>query len=287
MAQGGWPTVPAKAMRPGQRGQEMVILHRRLEISGDLVGQSIPDEYDAAVVVAVKKFQARHGSAGDRRHRQQGDDRGAERAGLDPARAAPGELEAAARPSAQHCRPLRRGQHSGRAGRGGRRRRGRSRGTPPSSASPSGRRQRFPARSRRSISILIGTCRAASSIKDLVPKGREFARRGQDMLAAYHMQAFDAAGNPLDPRADQLERPRSLQLQFPPASLGENSLGFVKINFPNKDAVYMHDTPLKSLFGKACVSRARAACACTMSSSWYGVDFARHARLELRSASPR
>ena len=31
----------------------------------------------------------------------------------------------------------------------------------------------------------------------------------------------------------------------------ENSLGYVKINFPNKDAVYMHDTPLKSLFGRA------------------------------------
>jgi murein L,D-transpeptidase YcbB/YkuD len=26
-------------------------------------------------------------------------------------------------------------------------------------------------------------------------------------------------------------------------------LGFVKINFHNKHAVYMHDTPLKSLFG--------------------------------------
>ncbi len=25
----------------------------------------------------------------------------------------------------------------------------------------------------------------------------------------------------------------------------------MKINFPNKDAVYMHDTPLKSLFGQA------------------------------------
>ena len=30
-------------------GQEVVILHRRLEISGDLVGKSIPDEYDAAL----------------------------------------------------------------------------------------------------------------------------------------------------------------------------------------------------------------------------------------------
>ena len=33
----------------------------RLEISGDLVGMSVPDEYDAAVVAAVKKFQSRHG----------------------------------------------------------------------------------------------------------------------------------------------------------------------------------------------------------------------------------
>ena len=35
--------------------------------------------------------------------------------------------------------------------------------------------------------------------KDLIPKGRAFAARGQDMLAVYRMQAFDAAGNPLDP----------------------------------------------------------------------------------------
>jgi hypothetical protein len=32
---------PGEAMRPGSAA-EMVILHRRLEISGDLVGQSIP-----------------------------------------------------------------------------------------------------------------------------------------------------------------------------------------------------------------------------------------------------
>ena len=43
--------------------------------------------------------------------------------------------------------------------------------------------------------------------KDLVPKAQEFARRDQDMLAAYHMQAFDPAGNPVDARSDQLVRP--------------------------------------------------------------------------------
>ena len=61
MAQGGWPTVPARVMKPGQRGQEIETLQRRLEVTGDLFGQSVPGEFDAAVVVAVKKFQARHG----------------------------------------------------------------------------------------------------------------------------------------------------------------------------------------------------------------------------------
>ena len=57
VAQGGWPSVPAKALKPGSRGQNVITLHRRLEISGDLVGMSIPNEYDAALAAAVKKFQ--------------------------------------------------------------------------------------------------------------------------------------------------------------------------------------------------------------------------------------
>ena len=60
VAQGGWPMVPAYAMRPGSHGEPVEILHRRLEISGDLVGRSIPDEYDEALTQAVRKFQSRH-----------------------------------------------------------------------------------------------------------------------------------------------------------------------------------------------------------------------------------
>ena len=52
--------MPAFAMRPGSQGKSVELLHRRLEISGDLVGQSIPDEYDAALTQAVRKFQSRH-----------------------------------------------------------------------------------------------------------------------------------------------------------------------------------------------------------------------------------
>ena len=85
---------------------------------------------------------------------------------------------------------------------------------------------------------------------DLVPKGREFAKAGQDMLAAYHMQAFDSAGNPVDPRTIDWFGPEVYTYSYRQLPWKENSLGYIKINFPNKDAVYMHDTPLKSLFGK-------------------------------------
>ena len=102
--------------------------------------------------------------------------------------------------------------------------------------------------------------------QDFVPKGREFARRGQDILAAYHMEAFDAAGNPVSPQSIDWFRDQVLGYNFRQQPWEENSLGFVKINFPNKDSVYMHDTPLKALFGKQRAFRElTAACACTMS----------------------
>jgi murein L,D-transpeptidase YcbB/YkuD len=87
--------------------------------------------------------------------------------------------------------------------------------------------------------------------KDLVPKAREFAKRNQDMLAAYHMEAFDAAGNPLNPRQIDWFGNDVYNYQFRQLPWDQNSLGFVKINFPNKDSVYMHDTPLKTLFERS------------------------------------
>ena len=40
------------------------------------------------------------------------------------------------------------------------------------------------------------------------------------------------------------------QLHVPPGSGRFNSLGSIRINFPNPHQVYMHDTPLKNLFGE-------------------------------------
>ena len=250
VANGGWPMVPATAMRPGSTGPEIVTLHRRLEISGDLVGMSVPQEYDAAVVAAVKKFQARHGlpptGVIDTR---------AMIAALNvPASVRLAQLEANLKrlqtlstaaanryvmvniPAAQ-VEAVESGQvvqrHAAVVGK--------------------------PERPTPELSSKIQEINfnpfwyVPKSIiyKDLVPKAQEFARRNQDMLAAYHMQAFDAAGNPIDARQINWFGQDVYNYQFRQLPWDQNSLGFVKINFPNKDSVYMHDTPLKSLFGRS------------------------------------
>ncbi|MGA8692203.1 MAG: L,D-transpeptidase family protein [Methyloceanibacter sp.] len=248
VAQGGWPTVPAFAMRPGSRGEPVELLHRRLEISGDLVGQSIPDEYDAGLTQAVRKFQARHAlpPTGD-----------IDRATIDvmnvPAAVRLHQLQsnlgrlqtlapAAANryvmvniPAAQ-VEAVESGQVASRH------------------AAVVGKPERpTPELSSKIQEIDFNPywyVPRSIIYKDLVPKAREFAQRHQDMLAAYHMEAFDAAGNPIEAQSidwfgDQVYGYNYRQLPWE-----ENSLGFVKINFPNKDSVYMHDTPLKSLFGR-------------------------------------
>jgi murein L,D-transpeptidase YcbB/YkuD len=249
VAQGGWPAVPAVAMKPGARGQEIVTLHRRLEISGDLVGMSIPEEYDAAVAAAVKRFQQRHGLP------PTGviDSRATIQALNVPASVRLAQLEAnlkrlqklaprtASRyvlvniPAAQveavdNGRVIQR--HAAVVGK-------------PELPTPE-------LSSKVSEVNFNPYWYVPRSIihKDLVPKGRQFAQHGQDMLAAYHMQAFDPQGNLVDPRQINWFGEEVYTYSYRQLPWKENSLGFIKINFPNKDAVYMHDTPLKSLFGK-------------------------------------
>jgi L,D-transpeptidase YcbB len=250
VANGGWPMVPATAMHPGSTGPEVVTLHRRLEISGDLVGMSVPQEYDAALVAAVKKFQARHGFP------PTGviDSHAMIDALNVPATIRLAQLEANLKriqtlstaaanryvvvniPSAQ-VEAVDSGQvvqrHAAVVGK--------------------------PERPTPELSSKIQEINfnpfwyVPKSIiyKDLVPKAQEFARRNQDMLAAYHMQAFDAAGNPIGNNQIDWFGQDVYNYQFRQLPWDQNSLGFVKINFPNKDAVYMHDTPLKSLFSRA------------------------------------
>lgn len=61
---GGWPKVPASAtsLKPGVQGPDVTALKQRLLLSGDLPPDALPsDVYDEALVAAVKRFQLRHG----------------------------------------------------------------------------------------------------------------------------------------------------------------------------------------------------------------------------------
>lgn len=61
---GGWPKVAgaATALKPDSQGPDVAQLKHRLMLSGDLPPAALPgDVYDAVVVTAVKRFQRRHG----------------------------------------------------------------------------------------------------------------------------------------------------------------------------------------------------------------------------------
>ncbi len=250
VAQGGWPAIPAVAMKPGSRGPEIVTLHRRLEISGDLVGVSVPERYDAAVVAAVKRFQVRHGLPptgvidskatiqafnvpasvrlaqlqGSLKRLQKLAPRTGSRYVLVNVPAAQVEAVDGGRVAQRHTAVV------GKIER------------PTPELSSKINRVKFNPYWHVPRSIIH---------KDLVPKGRKFASRGQDVLAAYRMEAFDKQGNQIDPRQINWFGEEVYNYNFRQQPWEENSLGFVKIDFPNKDAVYLHDTPLKSFFGKA------------------------------------
>lgn len=62
-ASGGWPTVPpGETLKPGMRDSKVSRMRARLKASGDItVDSAKPDVYDPALVMAVKRFQKRHG----------------------------------------------------------------------------------------------------------------------------------------------------------------------------------------------------------------------------------
>jgi len=86
--------------------------------------------------------------------------------------------------------------------------------------------------------------------KDLVPKARLYARRNKDILSEYRIDAYTGSGRKLDPRRINWNSPAVYSYAYRQQPWKDNSMGFVKINFPNQHSVYMHDTPSKSLFGR-------------------------------------
>ncbi len=84
--------------------------------------------------------------------------------------------------------------------------------------------------------------------KDLLPKLREDPGYLQRMNMRVHTEFGGPEVDPSNIDWNVVEEDTYLFRQDPGRI---NSMGTVKINFPNKHAVYLHDTPTKSLFSEA------------------------------------
>ena len=86
--------------------------------------------------------------------------------------------------------------------------------------------------------------------KDLIPKGQEMARRNQDVLSKYNIDAYGGDGKKLNSSKINWSSGGARGLTYRQQPGPDNPLGFVKINFHNNYSVYMHDSPSQSLFGR-------------------------------------
>lgn len=69
-------------------------------------------------------------------------------------------------------------------------------------------------------------------------------------LEKFHIHIFDGKGREVQPTDIDWSTNEAVNYEFRQEPGGENSMGHVKINFPNPYDVYLHDTPDKGLFGE-------------------------------------
>lgn len=241
---GGWPILPARAsLKPGDEGELVLRLRARLSAEGDLpAAEQENPVFDAGLAAAVKRFQARHG------HTQNG--------------LVLGPTLKALRVPAQE-RALQLAESADRLA---------------SRSFAFGARYvvvNIPSASveaiengvveKRFIAVVGKKDRASPEVetritnvnlnptwtvpvsiikKDIIPK----MRKDPDYLAKSKIRIYGASGGEIDPRQIDWKTERATAFTLRQDSGAGNALGQLRIDMPNRDAVYMHDTPSKRLF---------------------------------------
>lgn len=247
VARGGWPMLPEKGpkLRLGSRDRNVATLRQRLAVTGDIAetgGRS--DVFDSYVDTAVRRFQIRNGLVPD------GIVAGATVAALNvPAEQRLRQLEvnlvrvrsmsgflgdryvmvnipAAEIEAVDHG--LVHSRHVGVVGKIDR---------PSPLLSAKIQEINFNPYWHVPVSIIR---------KDLIPK----MQADPQYLAKNKIHIYDGKNNELQPTDIDWTTEQATQYMFRQEPGTENSMGSVKINFPNPHSVYMHDTPAKSLFGQ-------------------------------------
>lgn len=244
-ARGGWKTVPrtVHGLGPGAQGEAVTALHQRLLTTGDIgVEDAKGDTFNDATLAALKKFQARHGlsltgTVGtltyramnvpvDKRLQQlrASAERLKEYKFSFPARHVILNIPAASVEAVDNGQVAHR--YIAVVGRADR-------------ASPT-------LQARITAINLNPYWTAPTSIvkADIVPK----VQKDPQFLAKHKMRLIGANNQEIDPATIDWTKPNIHQFFVRQDPGAENSLGSVRIDMPNGHAVYMHDTPKKSLF---------------------------------------
>lgn len=254
---GGWPTIRAQ-LAPGAKGSGVATLRLRLAIEGDLTApggvvegqvtaEDAPSLFDARwtpdLTAAVKRFQLRHGL------RDSGVVAGATLKAMNvPARVRFTELASSAQrlagrqfdfgsryvavnlPSAS-VEAVENGQvvHRYVAIVGD-----------PEHASPEVDAKVVGVNINPTWTVPVSIIK-----NEIIPK----MQKDPGYLARQHIRILDNTGSVVDPGAIDWTSQRATNYTLRQDSGKANSLGSIRVNMPNKFAVYMHDTPGKRLFG--------------------------------------
>jgi len=245
VARGGWPQVPpVNVLRLGDRHPSVHVMRVRLAVSGDIDPNAVGNDiYDSYVEAAVRRFQARHGLSVD----------GVVRAETLAAMNVPATVRLAqlkvnvvrlrvlsnnlspryvvCNIPAARIEAIENGaavsRHTAVVGKPDR---------------PS------PEINSKIIQINFNpywTVPASIVRKDLIPKMQD----QPDYLTSNHIRIFDGRHRELEPSQINWYSEDATNYTFKQDPGSFNSLGSIRINFPSPYGVYMHDTPLKNLFG--------------------------------------
>ena len=245
VASGGWPILSEKtSLRLGSSGPQVVQLRQRLAAEGDLEGDTTSKTFDAALNAAVKRFQGRHGQSQNglvsgptlKALRIRAEDRLTQLERSSQRYAAHGfgfgtRYIAVNIPSAS-VEAIENGVVEKRF------------------IAVVGKKDRAsPEVETRITNVNLNpTWTVPISIikKDIIPK----MQKDRSYLAKSKIRIFGASGNEVDPAAIDWSTERAAAFTLRQDSGTGNSLGQLRIDMPNTEAVYMHDTPSKRLFSR-------------------------------------
>ena len=245
-ARGGWPKVPpTDRLRLGNRHPSVVPLRQRLIAAGDLEATAgATDIFDSYVGAAVRRFQARHGITVDGIVRAESFDRlniscevrlSQLKTNLARLRSLtthlPNRYVVCNIPAAQ-IEAVEDGvavsRHTAVVGK-------------PDRPSPEINSKIVEVNFNPFWTVPVSIVR-----RDLIP----LMQKDPDYLTNEHIRIFDMHRNELTPSQINWYSDEAVNYLFKQDPGNFNSLGSIRINFPSKDGVYMHDTPLKNLFGE-------------------------------------